>query len=434
MHLIFENIIRNLLAFWRGEFKGLDYTEKGPYVINEPMWEMIGGEIEKMNKLTPSIFGRRARNIWNDRASLTAEDLANFILIQGPYVLRGPGRLPPNYYKHFLDLRKIVISCISYRLDPEGRADVREHVERWEADYEQLYYQYKYQRLSACPSVLHRFLHIPDFHDWIGPSWATWAFAGERLLGILKTHLGSRIHPYENLMNHIVQMEQLRQIKIKYHLTFDSDNDRSLTQGQRIPNYACSLLRPSRGLTLSDLSEHERRILINHLFTISDQEFTKMEIRKELEEEGMGLREWGKVKLDHNGDTVVAEGGGSIQSDFRERQITTYADLNAEKPDAPIVYAPHVTYGRLDRIIQLHFRANPHLFAFVREVETTVTDDGLIHMPFGLQLRERGVVDLKCIGGLVGRATTYDESDWWIVERAEEVVAPEFVEEELILT
>ena len=82
-----------------------------------------------------------------------------------------------------------------------------------------LYYQYKPERLPACPLIIHALLHIPDQIRWMGPCWTTWAFPIERQCGYFQRSIQSRRNPYVSMDQHLIDLLQLWQIKILYNLT-----------------------------------------------------------------------------------------------------------------------------------------------------------------------------------------------------------------------
>lgn len=81
------------------------------------------------------------------------------------------------------------------------------------------YYQHNPERLPACPLTIHALLHIPDQIRWMGPCWATWAFPIERQCGYFQRTIQSRRNPYASMDQHLIDLSQLRQIKLLYNLT-----------------------------------------------------------------------------------------------------------------------------------------------------------------------------------------------------------------------
>jgi hypothetical protein len=62
MHLIWENLIPNLLQFWIGEFKDLDHQGKG-YVVEPEIWSEIGATTMACKATIPATFGAPVPNI-----------------------------------------------------------------------------------------------------------------------------------------------------------------------------------------------------------------------------------------------------------------------------------------------------------------------------------------------------------------------------------
>jgi len=55
MHLVWENLIPNLVLFWSGHFKGMD--EGQPYVLDPHIWQVIGSTSAEASKTIPLSFG-----------------------------------------------------------------------------------------------------------------------------------------------------------------------------------------------------------------------------------------------------------------------------------------------------------------------------------------------------------------------------------------
>ena len=80
------------------------------------------------------------------------------------------------------------------------------------------YYQYWEDWLSACPTVLHGLLHMPQNICECGPSWTTWTFFIEHCCGLLKATLHSKSQPWGNLNNWRTQLACLNQLAACYDL------------------------------------------------------------------------------------------------------------------------------------------------------------------------------------------------------------------------
>jgi hypothetical protein len=65
MHLIFENLIPNLLQHYTGDFKGLDSGTES-YEHLKGMWEEIGNTSSQSGNTIPSNFGAQMPNIFTE--------------------------------------------------------------------------------------------------------------------------------------------------------------------------------------------------------------------------------------------------------------------------------------------------------------------------------------------------------------------------------
>lgn len=70
------------------------------------------------------------------------------------------------------------------------------------------------KRLPAFKITFHYLLHIQACIKNCGPCWVYWQYPIERLCGMLQPMVQSCKHPYKNLMNNVLLLEQF------YHLRF----------------------------------------------------------------------------------------------------------------------------------------------------------------------------------------------------------------------
>ena len=116
MHLIWENLISNLVLFWTGNFKDLNHQGRG-YVIETHIWMEIGAATEACHATIPAAFGASISNIAVKGSVMTAEMWANWTLHIAPVVLRGRFK-KDKYYKHFLKLVKLLkLYYVTMRLE-----------------------------------------------------------------------------------------------------------------------------------------------------------------------------------------------------------------------------------------------------------------------------------------------------------------------------
>src|SRR6266849_7521667 len=67
MHLVWENLIPNLVLFWSGHYKGMD--EGQPYVLSPHIWEVVGATSAAATRMIPSLFGTSIPNPAKDHSS-----------------------------------------------------------------------------------------------------------------------------------------------------------------------------------------------------------------------------------------------------------------------------------------------------------------------------------------------------------------------------
>ncbi|KAJ2921502.1 hypothetical protein H1R20_g15592, partial [Candolleomyces eurysporus] len=60
MHLLYENLIKNLLDFFCGQFKELEHGDEG-YCVEQALWEAIGDATEESGATIPGAYGARPR-------------------------------------------------------------------------------------------------------------------------------------------------------------------------------------------------------------------------------------------------------------------------------------------------------------------------------------------------------------------------------------
>lgn len=133
MHLLFQNVVKNLVNLWMGKFKGLDNGNED-YIIPEAIWAEIGQETASAVKNIPAAFVRSLGNIANAQGGYTAEGWAFWFMYLGPTLLRGRLRSP--YYNHFLALVKILKACIKFSLSSDEIDELDKEITAWVLSYE----------------------------------------------------------------------------------------------------------------------------------------------------------------------------------------------------------------------------------------------------------------------------------------------------------
>jgi len=85
MHLIWENLIPNLVLFWSGCFKGMDKGQ--PYVLEPDIWQVIGSTSAEASKMIPSLFGASISDPVKDCSYFTSSMWSVWSLFVAPTVL-----------------------------------------------------------------------------------------------------------------------------------------------------------------------------------------------------------------------------------------------------------------------------------------------------------------------------------------------------------
>lgn len=134
MHLMWENLIKNLILFWTGEFKGLDASSSAHYVLPQKDWEAIGAAGAAANATIPAAYSAKIMNISGDRTYFTADGYSFWALYIAPVLLRGV--LDGRYYDHFIDLVQLLHICLKYDMTEDDLLTLREGFVKWVLKYE----------------------------------------------------------------------------------------------------------------------------------------------------------------------------------------------------------------------------------------------------------------------------------------------------------
>jgi len=145
MHLIWENLILNLVLFWSGNYKGMD--EGQPYVLHPNIWQAIGATSAEATKLIPSSFGASIPDPAKDCSYFTSSTWSMWSLFIAPTVLRG--RFPKEcYYNHFCSLVRILNLCLQFEISEEDVNDIESGIRKWVVDYERCVPPFRFQNIE----------------------------------------------------------------------------------------------------------------------------------------------------------------------------------------------------------------------------------------------------------------------------------------------
>ena len=88
MHLIWANLIPNLILLWTRNFKDLDHDDEG-YILAPKVWQAIRVATLDAGKTIPATFGSRVSNIAAEKSQMTAETHSIWTLYLAPTLLNG---------------------------------------------------------------------------------------------------------------------------------------------------------------------------------------------------------------------------------------------------------------------------------------------------------------------------------------------------------
>jgi hypothetical protein len=132
--MIWENIVKNLILHWTGEFKKLDNGIES-YQLSQAVWEGIGLSTDRAGSTIPSAYGTYIPNIATDHSNCSAEMWSFWTLYIGPVLLQGKFTHPA-YYKHFVRLVYLLNICLQFEITDDEVEVVRKGFIDWVQDYE----------------------------------------------------------------------------------------------------------------------------------------------------------------------------------------------------------------------------------------------------------------------------------------------------------
>ncbi|KAF7334087.1 hypothetical protein MVEN_02314400 [Mycena venus] len=354
MHLIPENVVKNLITLWTDDFKGIEDGNED-YKLQPGAVEAIGAACVAAGDTTPAAFGARVPNIATQLHYFTAESYTLFTTLLGPVVLRNRF-LKPKYFMHFLDLVSIFNDCLCISINREYVDTVlRARIAKWVQQYERYYYRYDSARLPICTLTLHALLHIPDDILNAGPMWCYWNYITERFVGFLVRSSKSRKNPYASFARRLCDIAQNNVIKLRYHLHDDldlSDRREEECQGQAVVGYpGIHVLRP---YALGPLTPRVRTAIQNHILRTFDvPDNNTIGIVPE------DVSHWGKIRFLGGGDTIrsaeiVQQSECNMTRDATFVKYTHEVDKNRRHRHMPVILERRVAYGQLLRVVEFH--------------------------------------------------------------------------------
>ncbi|KAJ7493912.1 hypothetical protein FB451DRAFT_1122402 [Mycena latifolia] len=286
----------------------------------------------------------------------------------------------PKYHVHACELGDIIKTCLQFVITHNEINELEEKIITWLETYEKYYYQYKADRLCACPLTFHGLLHIGVRYDLADEL----SIFGQRLSGPSKSE-----HVYVNYPHAILRVPYLKSHK--------PDDDLR----RKIARYFCNVLGKNLNQVLPLLPEIMPR--------------------------------WGKVRI-VDGDSITAA-STSVRGENSERN-KSYVRFEIEmkkKVGASMAWVQQVCYGRLEQILVCQlpegklrgaFSGTTRLLAVLTPCSTGGKDAKKQNLTY-TQMNAQIVTDLQSISAVIGRFET--RGKWVIVDRTGGLIKPEFV-------
>ena len=133
MHLVWENLIPNLVALWTGNFKDLDHSG---YKIDGKVWSAIGRAAANSGAMIPSQFGAKMPDFSARLSEMIAENWSFLTLSLAPILLHGKFS-NARYYMHFRKLVDLLELCMLWVISVEEINTLEEGFIEWVTEYEQ---------------------------------------------------------------------------------------------------------------------------------------------------------------------------------------------------------------------------------------------------------------------------------------------------------
>ncbi|CAE6541180.1 unnamed protein product [Rhizoctonia solani] len=456
MHLLFENLIPNMIRHWIGKFKGLDQGS-GTYQLRKEDWDLVGRLTVAVVRTIPSFFVGTLPDIAQDITLYKAEAYSFWFQYLAPILLNGLLREP--YYSHLILMRDIMALCLQFEITHADIDRLQIMVNNWVADYERLYYQYKQDRLPACPLTIHALLHLPTYIRQTGPLWASWAFVMERFCGHLLPAVKNRTLPYQHLDNYVQRRAQMQIVSHVYSLpslakpriNYTYAGDEKISSHETVyPKFPDLVLgRPvNKNVQLDQDSLMNQ--LIKYFATTYAPRFSG-EISARISTKS--LVRYGRLRLAGDGDrmrtaslidkdrTGTARDNSYIKYDLLPDRNTRFR----YRDDEPF---RRTYYGRLLDIYYVEFveqeeqeatetrpaipcKVEPYILARVQECDTDGRDaaDPRVRLVKYTKLSTPDIIHASTISAVIGRVRCSD-GQWAIVDRSSSGARTQFVDDE----
>ncbi|KAL1701990.1 hypothetical protein EV121DRAFT_282211 [Schizophyllum commune] len=442
MHLVFENVMKQLILLWTDGTKDLG-EGRVKYHLLKDVWAAIGEATGLSGKTIPSVFTGSPPNCAEPKGAATADSWSFWLLYLGPRLLARHFR-DERCYAHFVALSRLVHTCLQFEITKKDIAELRRGFADWVTQYEELYYQHNPTRVSVCTLNIHALLHIADSIETMGPVWTYWAFPMERYCGRLQRAIRSRRFPWSNLDEHVLATAQIKQVGLRYSLEHElsfKPDPKDYVEGQFAhKNYRSCVLLPKRRGPASITGEMSLAIM-THLATRYN--VPRRQIERVFKADFVA--QFARVRRLEGGDDMhAAELLPRQPQDSRDRTFVKYValiDTETENPSVEPNLVKHEFYGRIlniflvtlpadvvKKVDKQHLSDDPAVLFLVRMQACDTTGPISKELPEvlvykRLKTTRSQVVDIETVQCLIGRTplaqlTKTEPVEWAIIDRS----------------
>ncbi|KAJ9127066.1 hypothetical protein QFC24_001300 [Naganishia onofrii] len=436
MHVLFENIMPQLMLCWRGKYKndkddkGKDVTDRRTFVLSDTAWEEIKLEVAASNTMVPSQFALYVNSI-DKKSYWTAETHSYFLMHLWPIIMKD--RLPTPYYRHFVELSEITKVLVKIEMTQSEVDSLPAQLVKWVKDLEKVYYAWDMKYISSCTAPIHSLLHVAECVKRQSPLAMYWCFAMERYGGMVKRYAkNNRKQVITAITNRIIKEERIHQLATLFSAEDDTSakwwdtlrgkspayiasySSRPAQEADYMPGALLDAMTPQPYLLDPEVIKAIATLLSTRAYTDRDWQSGRSAVVDETYVQQICFTAWRAYRSDSDtGDQkyrIGRENGGG-QATFRDASWATYIqyedkDRHTNRPVARWVQVQK--WGQIKLFLTFTWNNEDLSVAVVRAYQTTDWIAGIASPP---QLLGRidgsllQVIGLDALDAVAGRVT-----------------------------
>ncbi|KAF8685506.1 Transposase family tnp2 [Rhizoctonia solani] len=314
MHMVWQNLIPQLIELWTGDFNNLDAGLED-YHLRLNAWNAFCDACVPSKRTMPGSFGCPVPDPRKPSHFIADGSLTNGIT----------GILfdLSDFYGLLSHLTYHVTKFEKYAKGlPNGLKSTNSG-----------YLTFDKNQLQTCPVNVHYLLHVADSIEYMGPIWCYWAFPMEQFCSFVVNSVKSQQYPYANIDKRTPFTGQKRA---------EESDGATLVRG-----YPLALLLSPHS-TLLPVDQHLRQQIVHYLTTSFK---ILSNVAKELIPDK--LEQWGRLWIGNGGNEVHARGYHKLRSNGRDAAFVCYKLMVDQ--DADLVLAnkrlkEESQYGKLQHV------------------------------------------------------------------------------------